>query len=167
LVPAGGLTLTITTGSANLALLLIARTLGGMCSLFFIALTTPMIEIFSVMHSLRLPKNFVDLSMLIYHFIFILIGEAIAIHTAQMLKHGYSSLRRSLNSFGMLSGMLFIRAMGKGEEMMTAMDARCYNGKFVLPEENKKPGTLAIFLSVIVLSMFAIVAAIAGKMTIF
>jgi cobalt/nickel transport system permease protein len=162
-----GVILTVTAGSANLALLLIARTLGGMCSLFFIALTIPMVEIFSVMHSLKLPKNFVDLSMLIYHFIFVLIGEAIAIHTAQMLKHGYSSFKNSINSFAMLSGMLFIRAMGKGEEMITAMDARCYDGKFVLPEEKHKPGVLAITLTLCVLAGFAAIAVLSATMTIF
>lgn len=105
-----GITLTVTTGSANLAILLIARTFGGMCALYFIALTTPITEIFSIMHSLRLPSSLIDLSMLIYHFIFVLIGEAISIHTAQVLRHGYDTFRNKLQSLGMLAAMLFIRA---------------------------------------------------------
>ncbi len=57
-----------------------------MSSLFFIALTTPAVELFSVMRDLRLPKEFVDLSMLIYRYIFVLIGEAIAMHNAQVMR---------------------------------------------------------------------------------
>jgi cobalt/nickel transport system permease protein len=143
-IPAGVFPLTVTTASANLALLLLARTFGGMCSLFFIALSTPMIEIFSTMHSLRLPGVLVDLSMLIYHFIFILIGEVIAIYNAQTIRHGYTSFRRSVCSLAMLGGVLFVRAWRQGEELITAMDARCYDGRLELPGEPHRAGWLAI-----------------------
>ncbi|MDD1677696.1 MAG: cobalt ECF transporter T component CbiQ [Methanomicrobiales archaeon] len=147
--PVAGISLTVTTGSANLALLLIARTLGGMSSLFFIALSTPMIEIFSFMHSLRLPPAVIDLSMLIYHFIFVLVGEVISIYNAQTIRHGYTSLKRSVHSLAMLGGMLFIRAWRQGEELITAMDARCYDGKLELPGEQKntRPVLIAYIVS--------------------
>jgi cobalt/nickel transport system permease protein len=153
-IDAGGFTLTVTTGSANLSLLLLARTFGGMCSLFFIALSTPMIEIFSTMHSLHLPDVVIDLSMLIYHFIFILIGEVIAIYNAQTIRHGYTTIRRSVHSLAMLGGMLFIRAWRQGEELITAMDARCYNGRLELPGEPHQAGwwTIAAILSYLALS---------------
>jgi cobalt/nickel transport system permease protein len=56
-INAFGLKLDISTDGANLALLLIVRTFGGMCSLFFIALTTPMVEIFSDLKSLNVAEN--------------------------------------------------------------------------------------------------------------
>lgn len=136
--------LTMTSGSANLALLLIARTFGGMCALYFIALTTPITEIFSIMHSLRLPASLIDLSMLIYHFIFVLIGEAISIHTAQVLRHGYDSFQNKLQSLGMLAAMLFIRAWQQGEDLVTVMDARCYDGRLDLGGDYPQPGALAV-----------------------
>jgi len=51
-----GINLAVREDGANLAALLIARTFGGMCSLYFIALTTPMIEIFATLKSLRIPS---------------------------------------------------------------------------------------------------------------
>jgi len=54
---------------ANTAMLLLSRTLGGTSSLFFVALTTPMIEIFSILKSLRIPDVLLELSMLIYRYI--------------------------------------------------------------------------------------------------
>jgi cobalt/nickel transport system permease protein len=145
----GGIPLSITTDSANLALMVITRTFGGMCSLYFIALTTPIIEVFSVMQQCRLPRGLLDLSMLIYHFIFILIGEAISIHTAQLLRHGYDSFKNSLHSFAMLGAMLFIRAWQQGEELIIAMDSRCYDGKLELTGTARKTGfpiTAVVFL---------------------
>lgn len=138
-LPVGGFTLTATTGSADMAALVLARTFAGMCSLFFIALTTPMVEIFAVMRGLRLPAEFVDLAMLIYHFIFMLISEAVATHNAQEIRQGYTGFRNSLRSFPMLAGALFVRAWEKGEELILAMDARCYDGKFPLEERKDGP----------------------------
>lgn len=137
--------LTITTGSANLASLVLVRTFGGMCGLFFIALTTPMIEIFSVMHKLRFPPVVVDLSMLIYHFIFVFIAQTIAIHNAQTIRHGYTSFKRSLNSMAMLGAMLFIRGWKEAEDLLIAMDSRCYDGKLELPGQQNpsKPTAIA------------------------
>jgi cobalt/nickel transport system permease protein len=139
-----GIPLTATTGSADLALLVLARTFGGMCGLFFIALTTPMIEIFSVMHAMRVPTVLIDLSMLIYHFIFVFIGQTIAIHNAQTIRQGYSTFKRSVNSMAMLGAMLFIRAWKEAEDLIIAMDSRCYDGKLELPgrENPPKPGAI-------------------------
>jgi cobalt ABC transporter, permease protein CbiQ len=154
----GGFPLSVTSASANLSLLLLARTCGGMSSLFFIALSTPMIEIFSTMHRLSLPGVVVDLSMLIYHFIFILIGEMIAIYDAQTIRHGYTSLKRSFHSLAILGGMLFIRAWKQGEDLITAMDARCYDGKLELPGEEQTASLLAISALISYLLLCALVA---------
>ncbi|WP_298668237.1 cobalt ECF transporter T component CbiQ [uncultured Methanofollis sp.] len=129
-MPFGGITLAFTTGSVNQAALVLSRTFAGMCALFFIALTTPMVEIFTVLRSLRLPPEFVDLAMLIYHFIFVLIGEALATRNAQEIRQGYAGFGNAVRSFSMLAGTLFVRAWEKGEELILAMDARCYDGIF-------------------------------------
>ena len=139
-----GVPLIATTGSANLALLVLVRTFGGMCGLFFISLTTPMVEIFSAMHTLRVPPVLIDLSMLIYHFIFVFIGQAIAIHNAQTIRHGYTSFKRSLNSMAMLGAMLFIRAWKEAEDLIMTMDSRCYDGKLELPGRQNAPKPVAI-----------------------
>lgn len=166
-LPFFGITLTVTTASANLALLLIARTFGGMCALYFIALTTPITEIFAIMHSLRLPTSLIDLSMLIYHFIFVLIGEAISIHTAQVLRHGYDTFWNKLQSLGMLAAMLFIRAWQQGEDLLTVMDARCYDGRLDLGGEYTRPGVLAVASVLTYLSFCIGVAYLTASVTIF
>ena len=124
-----GLGLGIGRESANTALLMLSRTFGGTSSLFFIALTTPMIEIFSILKSLRLPDVLLELSMLIYRYIFVLMDQAIMINRAQTMRLGHANRRSSFNSFSMLSGVLFLRAWEQGERLMVAMDSRCYDGR--------------------------------------
>ena len=95
-----GLPLAVTADGANLAVLLLARVFGGMCSLFFIALTTPMTEVFDIFRRLRVPAVFIDLAMLTYRFIFILIEEAGQIYRSQVMRLGYGRFRESVHSFG-------------------------------------------------------------------
>jgi len=130
-----GISLGIQEDGANLALLLIARTFGGMCSLFFIALTTPMLEIFSICKSLGLPDFLVELSMLMYRYIFVFLDQAAMIHSAQVMRLGDSGARSSLHSFAMLSSVLFLRSWEQGERLVLAMDSRCYDGKLEMMEQ--------------------------------
>ena len=153
-----GLSLGIREGGANLALLLIARTFGGMCSLFFIALTTPMIEIFSILKSVGLPDFLVELSMLMYRYIFVFVDQASMIYSAQVMRLGDAGVKASLNSFSMLSSVLFLRAWEQGERLIVAMDARCYDGKLDLMERSGKAEPRAIFAVVGYMVMVAAIA---------
>ncbi len=112
-----------------------ARTFGGMSSLFFIALTTPMIEIFAMLKSLRIPDFLLELSMMIYRYIFVFLDQAAMIHNAQVMRLGDAGTRNSLNSFAMLSSVLFLRSWEQGERLIVAMDARCYNGMLDLMDQ--------------------------------
>ncbi|BBL67472.1 cobalt ECF transporter T component CbiQ [Methanoculleus chikugoensis] len=132
-----GLPLAVTADGANLALLLLTRVFGGMCSLYFIALTTPMTEIFDLLRKLRVPAVLIDLAMLTYRFIFILIEEAGQIYRSQVMRLGYRRFRESVHSFGMLAGALFIRTWESGESLVLAMDARCYDGRLGIPGETR------------------------------
>lgn len=147
LIEVPGLPLTITTGGANLAVLLLARVFGGMCSLYFIALTTPMTEVFDLLHRLRVPTVLIDLAMLTYRFIFILIDEAGEIYRSQVMRLGYGRFRESVNSLGMLAGALFIRTWESGEALVMAMDARCYDGVLAVPEESQAVSGLSLALT--------------------
>ncbi len=122
---------------ADLAVLVVSRTLSGMCCLFFLALTTPMVELFAVLKRLRMPDSFVELSMMIYRYIFVLLEEAIRMRHAQVMRLGYDGFRSSIQSFSMMASTLFLRTWEQGEKLYTAMDARCYDGKLSLFEEKK------------------------------
>jgi len=130
-----GIDLSIREEGANLAALLIARTFGGMCSLYFIALTTPMIEIFAVLKTLRIPQSVIELSMMIYRYIFVFLDQAAMIHSAQMMRLGDAGAKNSLNSFAMLCSVLFLNSWEQGERLIVAMDSRCYDGKLDLMDQ--------------------------------
>lgn len=150
-----GMTFSLREDGAELAVLLISRTFGGMCSLFFIALTTPMIEIFATLKSLHIPESVIELSMMIYRYIFVFLEQASRIHCAQVMRLGDAGARSSLTSFAMLSSVLFLRSWEQGERLIVAMDSRCYDGKLGLMEEENRAAPRQI----IVVAVYLIAAA--------
>ncbi|MDD4161935.1 MAG: cobalt ECF transporter T component CbiQ [Methanothrix sp.] len=153
-----GFNLSIREEGANLAALLIARTFGGMCSLYFIALTTPMIEIFAVLKSLRIPQSVIELSMMIYRYIFVFLDQAVMIHSAQVMRLGDAGTKRSLNSFAMLCSVLFLRSWEQGERLIVAMDSRCYDGKLDLMEQSGRAEPRAIMAAAVYLATASAIA---------
>lgn len=121
----------------NLGLLAVSRVLGGTSCLFFLAFTTPTMELFSALKYLKIPSIVVELSMLIYRYIFVALEEAVKMHHAQKMRLGYSEFKRSLYSFSLLAGSLFIRAWDRGERLFIAMNSRCYDGRVELLGEDK------------------------------
>ena len=150
----GLLTLTATKGSINEGILVFSRVFGGMCSLFFISLTTPATETFTLARRCRIPGFIIELSMLIYRFIFIFIEQAGMIYSAQVMRLAYGRKKGSIESFGMMAGSLFINSWESGEKVIGAMDSRCYNGKFAILGEQGVFFGPALFFSVIYLVIF-------------
>jgi cobalt/nickel transport system permease protein len=160
----GLLTLTVTKGSINEGILVFSRVFGGMCSLFFISLTTPATETFTLAKKCRIPDFILELSMLIYRYIFILIEQAEMIYSAQVMRLGYGRRKGSIESFGMMAGALFINSWESGERLIGAMDSRCYNGKFSIIGEQNGIFCPALFLSVIFLSFFFAMMILTGDL---
>ena len=155
-----GYPLSIRADGLELALLVFSRSLSGMCCLYFLALTTPMIELFAMLKASRLPESVIELSMLIYRYIFVFLDMALCIKYAQTVRLGYSNFRRSIRSMGMLGSTLFIRSWEQGDKLFLAMDSRCYDGKMNLFEVHRPVKaaelllTSAYFLSTLALFYF-------------
>lgn len=145
------LSLSISRESINTGFFILCRVIGGMSALLFIALTTPMTDLFVVMRKCKIPDFVIDLAMIIYRTIFFLMDQVRQIHNAQVMRLGYSGWRESINTFAMMCGASFIASWDAGDDLIRAMDARCYNGKFALLGENRpvelRPlAALALFL---------------------
>ncbi|MDD3406738.1 MAG: cobalt ECF transporter T component CbiQ [Methanomicrobium sp.] len=147
----------ISTGSINEGALILSRVLGGMCSLFFISLTTPVSDTFGLLAKCRIPHELIDLSMLIYRFIFVFIEQAVLIYNAQKMRLGYTNLKEGINSFGYMSGALFMNTWNTAENLILAMDSRCYNGKFAVDDDGF---TLSLPLLFAVLAFLALLAGV-------
>lgn len=147
------LSLAVSRESINTGFFILCRVIGSMSALLFIALTTPMTDLFVVMRKCRIPDFVIDLAMIIYRTIFFLMDQVRQIYNAQVMRLGYSRWRESIQSFSLMCGAAFITSWDAGDDLIRAMDARCYDGKFAVLGENRpvelRPlAALALFLVV-------------------
>jgi cobalt/nickel transport system permease protein len=150
--PFSWLSFSVTRESINEGAFIFFRVIGGMSALFFIALTTPMTDLFLIMRKGRMPDVVLDLAMIIYRTIFIIMDQVRQIYHAQVMRLGYSTFRESINSYATLCGSVFIASWNAGEDLIRSMDARCFDGKFAMigevrPVELRPFLTAAVFLA--------------------
>ncbi|HID47163.1 MAG TPA: cobalt ECF transporter T component CbiQ [Methanothermococcus okinawensis] len=143
-------TISIYSYGVNLGLLVFSRMLGGIACTLFLALTTPMTELFYILRDLKLPSTFVDIAMMMYRYIFLLLEEMIRITNAQNTRLGYKDLKTTYKSLGTLGAILFIRAWDRGEKAFITMSCRGYNGDLKLIKKIESPAIKYILLIVIV-----------------
>ncbi len=129
--------LTASWSTVHYAVQLFCTALGCVSCLYFLSCNTPMTDILEVLRRLHLPPLFIELTMLIYRYIFVLLERAEAIRTAQNSRLGNVTYRRALQTFGDLCSRLFIQAIKRSERLFDAMEARGYDGTIrVLSEEH-------------------------------
>ncbi len=97
--------------------------------LYFLSVTTPVTDIPGVLESLRCPRLFLELMLLIYRYIFLLLSLASVLTTAQQSRLGNRDFRTSLRSFGALGQALFVQSIVRSRLSWQAMESRCYQGQ--------------------------------------
>lgn len=134
----GPINLVIYRDGLQLGFLVFSRILGAFSCLVFLAFTTPMTELFSILHRIKLPAVLVEISMLMYRFIFLFMDETSKMRDAQKTRMGYRNVKGSFRSMGMLAANLFIRTWFQGEKLHIAMESRGYDGTLKIISRNNK-----------------------------
>jgi cobalt/nickel transport system permease protein len=158
--------LSVSRESINYGVLVFCRIIGGISALCFISLTTPMTDIFIVLRRCRVPDAVIDLMMIIYRTIFILMDQVIQIYHAQVMRLGYSQYRESIRSFAMLCGAAFIASWDAGDDLVRAMDARCYDGKFAVLGEIRPAEPVPVLAVAVFLGISSFIVIVSGTITI-
>ncbi|MBP2172890.1 cobalt ECF transporter T component CbiQ [Methanococcus voltae] len=104
------------------------RMFAGVTCTLFLALTTPFTQLLTVLKELKIPESVIEITMLVYRYIFILIDEALLIEHAQKTRFGYSGFKNTYNSLGTLAGVMLVRSLDRGDNLYTTMCSRGYNG---------------------------------------
>ncbi len=138
LVNTSALNLTISLSQQGMAQaqLTLARSLGATLCLLFLALSTPMTEIMSLLRYLGTPRLLIELMTVAYRQLFIFIEIASQIRTSQEARLGYASTRMAMKSMGCLAGSILIRSMNRARQNHQGLLARGYDAEllFLQPE---------------------------------
>ncbi len=132
-------------------LMIAARIAGAVSVIAVLGFATPFTEVISGLSWFGVPKGLIEISMFAYRYIFMLFEEATVIYNAQKNRLGYSTVRRGVNSFGVLAGSLTLKAFEHSQNTTVAMVQRGYDG--TMPALKHKPFRAAE----VVVSVFIIV----------
>lgn len=129
----------ITAWSLTRGILLLGSSFASVTCLYFLALTTPVIDLIQVLRSFHLPKIVIELMYLIYRFIFLLLETGNAIVVAQDCRLGYRDTKTSIQSTTKMSAVLFVRAYQKADALFSAMESRGYDGDLCVLSTIRRP----------------------------
>ncbi len=150
----------VSVSSLTYSLRLILTALSSVSCLYFISLTTPMLDIIQVMKKIRLPWMIIEITILMYRFIFILSDMAAAIMLSQDCRLGNISFRKKIDSMGQMLSVLLIRALNKANKLYDAMESRCYDGKIQVLWDNEKAEKKDICMVIVFFAVLFVLTAI-------
>lgn len=156
-----GIHLTGYTEGLTRGILILWRVLGGGMLVVFLSQTTAAHKLFSAAAWFKIPRLFIELSLLVYRYIFVLLDEVITMRDAQRVRLGYHTWKCSFNSIIDLSGNLILRAYDRAERVYEAMVIRGYAGenRVIIWEKLQASDYLAIagFIFILGLSTVGII----------
>lgn len=144
-IAVGNKYLVVSQNSLLYAVRLIAVSLASVSCLYFLILTTPMLELLYVLKKLKCPSLIIEIMMLTYRYIFVLLDMASSIMTAQNCRLGNVSAKSAIIGMGNMLSVVLIRALNKAGQLFDAMESRCYDGEIKVLYESQTSSTKEIF----------------------
>jgi len=120
------------------------RVEGALSCIFFLVLTTSITDLCVLLRRVHMPQIMVELSMMIYRYIFLFLEISEQMSLAQKLRLRRSGWLNRIRALSMLIGSLFIRTLDQGERTLAAMNARGYDGDIRILEDFAPPKKLAL-----------------------
>jgi len=158
-IPLPWFTWTIYSNGITMAYTTFFRVLGALSAQYFLVLTTSMSDIFITLRRIHIPKALIEISLLIYRYIFVFMEVTDKMMTAQELRLGTSGWTKRIRSTSLLAGNLFIRSLEQGERTFIAMNARGYDGNFRVLED-LTPAKKTTLVLIVVFDVFLVLLAL-------
>lgn len=157
-----GFTWTIFKNGATLAINIFFRVEGALSCLFFLVLTTSITDLSLLLRRIHVPKALVEISMLVYRYIFVFLEVSEQMTIAQTMRLGKGGWMKKIRGLALLAGNLFIRALEQAERTFTAMSSRGYDGTIRVLDDFPSPNKLML----VAIAAFDVVLVIAVFLTI-
>ncbi len=100
------------------------RVVSEMSWIGLLILTTPFTEILDALRWFRVPAVLVDTLAFMYRYVFLLCDEFLAMRASARTRGGLSTYKGSLNTLGLVTSQVFLRAYDRSLRISHAMRAR-------------------------------------------
>lgn len=137
-------TIYVTEDGLSLALGIFFRLLASLSCLLFILFTIPFLELLQVMKKMKMPQVLIDLTLVMYRFIFILIDTAFSMVIAQRARGGQATFLGKVRDMSLVVVHLFGKAMQRYNGISQGYTARGIAGEITLPPMETRPVSLRL-----------------------
>lgn len=128
----------ITKTSIMQAVTLFFRAYSAVLCMYFLATTTPLVDIINFMQKCKFPNVFTELMYMIYRYLFVLFEVQNKLKQSARSRLGYSNYKSSWKSFcGVASGVL-VSSFKRSSACYDALESRCYDGELNFYRNNAK-----------------------------
>ena len=125
-----------------------SRVLGAVSVVFLLSIVTPAHRIFQALRWFRISRNWLEIAILMYRYIFVLMDRVSDLAAAQRLRLGYTARGRAMRSFTALAGATIIHSLEQSQRTHDAMRLRGYRGTMPfgpLPAMGRRDKLILIF----------------------
>lgn len=141
---------------------LIMTAMSSVSCLYFLSMTTPMQDLIMVLRKCKIPWLIIEITVLMYRFIFIIGDMTSATVLAQNCRLGNGNMNDKIQNMGTMLASVFVRSYHKANRMFEAMEARNYNGQICVLWEYDRAAAKDKFL-LIMYFVLAIVVAVLSE----
>jgi cobalt/nickel transport system permease protein len=113
------------------------RVIASVSALLLLVFSCSLNELLSALSWFRIPRVLIEILLFACRSLTSIYEEASTIYHAQMNRLGYVSVRQGIRSFGILAGMLTLRAFDQSRTTALAMTQRGYMGHLPLTNSQK------------------------------
>lgn len=107
---------------------IILRTISGALCLTFLAFTTPIDDILSLLSKHESLRDMCDITKSMERFLILIEDEYTIMYNAMKCRGGFDGRKRTIKSLGKIGALLFVNSIRRWKEIKNGIDSRCYNG---------------------------------------
>ncbi len=129
------------------------RSLAAVCSMSFLALTTPVAELVGLARRWPRLGTAAEVALLVHRFLNVLAGTLTAMRVAQESRLGYASPRQAYRSLAALAACLLPRALDRAHRLERGLAARGYQGGLPVLPSARRPLSFAALAGILALEL--------------
>ncbi len=149
----GPFVLHFTRQGVELGVMVVLRALAGMTVMLFFATSTPIPQFAQALRQARVPKELVELTVLIYRYSFLLLEQVETMYVAADCRLGFRGYNNKFKTTAKLAVGVFTRSVDMAERSQVALDSRCFRGEFHAYHLPAKVSTKWVMASIAVFGM--------------
>jgi cobalt/nickel transport system permease protein len=141
---------------------LFARSAAAICSIAFLASTTPVMDLLAPLQRIAILREIVDLAAMIFRFLMVALKTLGEMRTAQSWRMGDGGWHAEMRAASLLASALFIRCVERAKRQEVGLTSRGYTGQLHLLRCSRKP-SLGVMGAVLILQALLLSASIVNE----